>query len=132
MALHWILYRSLPVDLSLTEQLEIAADAAVRNGRRHVSGYLIMGESFFVQFLEGKEEKIRTLFEKIRRDPRHEQVEVLAEGTAEARRFGAWAMGFSHSRKHAKIFQSLGDVNQGFSPQEWVSVFERLPLSLKA
>lgn len=131
MSLFWILYRSTPVDLDLAEQLEISADAAARNGKRHISGYLLMDDSLFVQFLEGKEESVRSLFEKIRNDPRHNQVEVLAEGTAEARRFGAWAMGFAHSRKHEPVFDELEAFAEDLVPEQWVSVFERLPAVLK-
>lgn len=48
-----------------------------------------------MQFLEGPEAPIRALYARIERDPRHTAVALLADGSATAREFPDWAMGFA-------------------------------------
>lgn len=51
-----------------------------------------------MQVMEGDEETVRRLFEKIRHDPRHCGVITLTEHTLTERQFGDWSMGFRNLR----------------------------------
>ena len=55
---------------------------------------LLHREDSFFQVLEGEEDVVRQVFDKIQRDPRHERIKVLFEGPIEAREFADWRMGF--------------------------------------
>lgn len=67
--------------------------AARSNNKRHgVTGALLVVDDFFVQALEGDETTVRSLYETIRHDPRHERVVVLEETTVPTRVFGRWSM----------------------------------------
>jgi hypothetical protein len=84
----------------------ILETAVVRNEALDVTGLLLYGEmanfpgipGLFVQWLEGPEAAVRSLYERICADPRHVDVVTVAEGPAEAftgtdgRLFPAWAM----------------------------------------
>ena len=85
---------------------DILRTALVRNEQLNVTGLLLYGNvpslptlpGVFVQWLEGRREDVLALYAAIRTDPRHTQVETLAEGPAaemakaDARLFPGWAM----------------------------------------
>ena len=85
---------------------DILRTALVRNEQLQVTGLLLYGTvpslptlpGVFVQWLEGRREDVHALYEAIRSDPRHTEVETLAEGPAsemaraDARLFPGWAM----------------------------------------
>ncbi|RZM07873.1 MAG: BLUF domain-containing protein [Pedobacter sp.] len=48
----------------------------------------------FIQVIEGPEEEIKAIFEKIKNDKRHSQISVLKEGPTSFRNFATWEMGF--------------------------------------
>jgi hypothetical protein len=48
----------------------------------------------FIQVIEGPEEEIKAIFEKIKKDKRHSQISILKEGSIPFRNFGTWEMGF--------------------------------------
>jgi hypothetical protein len=51
-------------------------------------------EDSFFQILEGEEDAVRELFGRICTDPRHERIELVAEGAIEQREFRDWQMAF--------------------------------------
>ena len=55
---------------------------------------LLYGEGGFVQLLEGERERVRALFDRIARDPRHSRVFLALDGRTPARQFPDWSMGF--------------------------------------
>jgi hypothetical protein len=66
--------------------------ASTRNATLGITGMLVYTPSHFLQCLEGEEPKVRGLFERISKDPRHTEVRVLDERTVPARRFEQWSM----------------------------------------
>ena len=71
---------------------ELVRLAAVANGRQSVTGVLIYGNSTFLQLLEGDQLVVYRLFEKIKLDPRHTRVRMLACYPIRDRSFEAWNM----------------------------------------
>ncbi len=55
-----------------------------------------------MQVIEGPEEKVLTLVEKIRRDPRHFGLQVVLRSHNTERRFDQWAMAFYKGVSPAK------------------------------
>lgn len=64
------------------------------NTRNEITGMLIYFDGTFVQFLEGPENTINILFDKIKNDKRHQEIIPLVEGIATQREFGDWSMAF--------------------------------------
>ncbi len=64
------------------------------NVRDGVTGMLLYRQGNFMQVLEGAEEKVRALHQRIQNDPRHRGLITLLQQRTEARQFGGWAMGF--------------------------------------
>ena len=64
------------------------------NDAKGITGLLLHREDSFFQILEGDEAAVRELFASICEDPRHERVEVVAEGAITSRDFNDWQMAF--------------------------------------
>jgi hypothetical protein len=57
-----------------------------------VTGFLVTGEGCFLQLLEGPSGEVEETFERIRRDDRHGDVQVISRGLVERRLFRDWNM----------------------------------------
>ena len=72
--------------------------AAIHQTARHlnaldgITGLLLFDGSRFLQIVEGAEEAVDTLVERLRRDPRHSAFEVRDERFVERRSFPDWSM----------------------------------------
>lgn len=64
------------------------------NAALSVSGILLYDAGSFLQVLEGEQDVVMRLYEKIARDARHERVQVLRQGPVATRSFSSWSMGF--------------------------------------
>ena len=101
--MHYLVYVSQatkPVD---DAELEAILDVSRKyNSEQGVTGLLIYRYSpetksgHFIQMLEGDEQRVRALYDKIKRDKRHHTMIVLSEGELPTRMFGEWAMGFKN------------------------------------
>ena len=58
-----------------------------------ITGVLCYGGNVFLQVLEGGRTTVNELYNKIVRDPRHQQVTVLHYEEIAERRFAGWTMG---------------------------------------
>lgn len=75
----------------------IVATSQGRNRTLHVTGALIFSGRHFAQLLEGQPAAVETLMESIRRDSRHDQVEVVDVLTGVDRQFPAWSLAYRGS-----------------------------------
>jgi hypothetical protein len=91
-----IIYASAAtVPFSSSDLRKLLTVARANNAKLDVSGLLLHHAGSFLQVLEGEEDVVESLFEKISRDARHGNVYVLKRGVIEARGFGEWRMGFA-------------------------------------
>jgi hypothetical protein len=60
-----------------------------------ISGKLVAVAGHFFQIIEGDEEHVSVVFEKIKRDRRHQNIRIVASRNTNYREFGDWTMGFS-------------------------------------
>lgn len=72
----------------------ILATARRRNPSCGVTGALLVTEGRFVQALEGERSAVQSTFDRISRDPRHAEIEVLSSQFADRPRFTEWSMAF--------------------------------------
>lgn len=84
-----------------TELSLILHGARVKNAWLGITGVLVMYEDRFAQLLEGPELVVHALFKQIKRDVRHDHVEVLQDTDAEHRTFDGWAM--AHVGEHGEL-----------------------------
>lgn len=79
-------------DAELIEML----DMFQKNNEKHnISGVLLYnGAGTFIQFLEGDEEAVDNLYQRISIDDRHSRISCLRRATITERSFSSWRMGF--------------------------------------
>ena len=87
-------YASVSAAVFSLDDFEEIAVASKRNNRQmDVTGMLLHCGDEFVQVLEGAQQQVMALYERIARDPRHTQLTIIGTDRAEARRFPDWSMG---------------------------------------
>ena len=90
-----LIYRSrdkIPTENRRAVLGDLFTDARANNKKQHITGALLLREGWFVQTLEGDEQAVQQLFDRIERDPRHTDIEVIDTGTVPSRVFARWAM----------------------------------------
>ena len=102
-ALHRLVYYSRTRIEGGGAALAEAVDDILKVSRRNnaevdVTGALMFNAGCFGQVLEGRREMLESTFERIQRDPRHEDVSLLTFEPIASRSFGHWSMGFVGSR----------------------------------
>jgi hypothetical protein len=94
--IHLIYASAASRPMSSTELGALLARARERNTSLGLSGMLLYADGSFFQVLEGKPDVVLGLYERIERDPRHNQVTCIIHEPIPRRCFGAWSMGFSN------------------------------------
>lgn len=90
-----LMYRSrdrIPAEGRKAELGSLFSGARSNNKAQQITGALLVSDSWFVQTLEGDEELVRALFERIAQDPRHDSVSLLDAGPVDGAVFSRWAM----------------------------------------
>lgn len=86
-----LIYKSQSL-CTAAEARELCLAAAVANQANNISGALYLADTIFLQYLEGDEFVLSTLYHRIRRDARHCDCRLLDAGLASQRLFNGWAM----------------------------------------
>ncbi|MCB4821871.1 BLUF domain-containing protein [Roseicella aerolata] len=85
------------------------------NAARGVTGALLFSADAFVQALEGPQEGVEQIFERIQCDPRHAEAVVLEAGPVPARDFAGWSMAYAGRRTDIR-FAALQAAPRTASP----------------
>ncbi|CUH62348.1 Sensors of blue-light using FAD [Thalassovita gelatinovora] len=101
-----LLYTSrAPHPMGGQTDLDILTQSLENNSKLHITGYLVRVPKAFFQVLEGPEDKVLDLFEKIKTDHRHSDVTILSCEPIETTLFDQWAMGYRMlSEERAALF----------------------------
>ncbi len=84
-------YQSIATASPRPNDIEMLAQKArARNRSLDVTGMLLFENGSFLQTLEGPAQAVATLWSSIKRDVRHDHIEVLSEHMAAARLFSNW------------------------------------------
>jgi hypothetical protein len=95
MSLSHLLYLSYETYFLTSVDLERILASSVRNNTRlHLTGLLLYSRGSFMQLLEGEEEDVLNMWERLHRDPRHRDLRLLVYGPIAERSFSDWAMSF--------------------------------------
>ena len=71
---------------------QIVEQSSVRNLEAGITGMLWSDTVHFVQVLEGERDAIGATMNRIRCDPRHSDIDVVADRKVTTRMFGNWGM----------------------------------------
>ncbi len=82
-----------PTDQELKNLLMGARE---RNKHNQITGLLIYKNRTFMQVLEGEQQQVHELFDKIKKDPRNNGMVKLIEQPILKRDFAQWYMGFEN------------------------------------
>ena len=59
----------------------------------NISGVLMHRDGYFLQIIEGEQDVIEDLFQRINNDTRHKNIKMILDRSVESRLFSNWAMG---------------------------------------
>jgi len=89
-----LLYASRPDPAISAEQMdEILLESRRNNPPLGITGILCYTSDTFMQVLEGGRGPVNEVYNRIARDPRHRQIELLHYAEITERMFGNWTMG---------------------------------------
>lgn len=74
---------------------DILFDILASSRLHNITGVLLYGEGSFIQVLEGGDDEVDTIFEKMEQDIRHKNIIVMINDAVEQRNFPNWATGFT-------------------------------------
>lgn len=87
---------SLAADAPLAMVGAVVAHARIANAARDITGVLVFDGLRFCQHIEGKQEDVLALMERIYQDTRHVNIEVFHHGPVAERRFNHFSMAFAN------------------------------------
>jgi predicted sulfurtransferase len=97
-------YASRRVDIGhdlLQDLSDILSAARQFNEQLGVVGVLYYAEGQFFQCLEGDDDAVQKVFERIEKDPRHEHIHLFLNKKIKKQNFAEWSMKYVH--KHSEI-----------------------------
>ncbi|MEO5977941.1 MAG: BLUF domain-containing protein [Chryseolinea sp.] len=93
--MHTLIYLSASSTLYSKEDIiDILKKSRSNNLALKVTGLLLYHEGSIIQILEGEEEVVRALYDKIRLDSRHKSMIKMLDKSISDRSFADWSMGF--------------------------------------
>lgn len=125
-----LIYTSKPISqLDKRMMISVLKDAQIYNQDFGISGFLLFGEDKLIQLIEGKEENVKELYQKIKKDKRHFDIAIQHFGYSKNRCMPFLGMGlclmgetnypdyqFCFSQSEAKKFNALihGEIGEIF------------------
>ena len=85
------------------QMLEIARQGLRNNAQLGITGALYFDGNQFFQVLEGSDAALAIVFDAIRKDPRHCDVQMVCHGPVEQRLFSDWSMKFIDGQIHREL-----------------------------
>ncbi|HEA22048.1 hypothetical protein LCGC14_0651750 [marine sediment metagenome] len=95
--MYCIIYRSTTHSVLTQLQIQnLLNQAKDFNRKNQITGCLLYYHHEFVQYLEGEEKVVTALFDKIKKDIRHYNVDLLVSGFIYGREFKNWSMAYEN------------------------------------
>lgn len=131
-----LVYSSAPTKKMMKSHLYmILRQSRINNKLNNVTGLLIFVDDLFFQVLEGEEITVKNIFERIKKDKRHQNINILFEGNVKERAFPKWEMAYaSPSSKEIAAWAGLHNtttiqeiiLNMGKKPDLFPKIFVEL------
>jgi uncharacterized membrane protein (DUF373 family) len=119
-----VLYISSAIEpFSTKDLLGLLQVCRESNAASGVTGMLLYGNGTFLQVLEGEEKVIDDLVDRIRKDPRHTDFQILHRHPIERRQYSDWSMGFKRlSDRELQGIEGLRDFTEkDFTPEHLIA-----------
>lgn len=100
-------------EMGVLALMRLTDQASQLNQQLDLSGVLFYENQHFGQILEGPRVELMKIWEKIQRDPRHQQVRLLKMEEIKERSFPAWSMRFFLAKEIVAKMPSLTSVLDG-------------------
>lgn len=99
--------------------LDLLEQCRRNNPRWGVTGLLLYGNGTFLQTVEGEQEAVEALLDRIARDPRHTDFRILRREEEALRRHADWSMGFERlTDERLREIPGLRDLSlREFNPE---------------
>lgn len=113
-----LIYSSVARKVFSREELsDLLTVSRLNNHAQAITGILLHLDGNFFQVLEGEEDGINLLFEKIKKDARHQQIVLILKETIPERLFNDWSMGFApiSAQDIKEITGEKGDFQEKYS-----------------
>ena len=113
MSLSAVVYRSRSVTpMTDVDLFYLLAQARKRNASLGLTGLLLYDRGWFFQWIEGDDQALGGVWNRIRADPRHTEVVVFADQPIPVQIFAGWNMRFAHrDRQHEAIVDGFAVAN---------------------
>lgn len=86
-------YASTATELCSPTEIGNILEVSFRNNiKLNITGALFYGNNYFLQFLEGEQDNVDSLYLKIAEDKRHSNVKILEFKEVKSRYFEEWSM----------------------------------------
>lgn len=89
---------------------DIVSVAMVANESKNITGILFFDQGHFGQILEGSRGAVEELWDRIKNDTRHQNIELLGITEIKERRFPKWSMKLFNAQEFAEAFPQFSDV----------------------
>ncbi len=111
--MHSLVYRSVATkNFNIPEIYSMLSRAKDYNAEHGITGCLLYHNNHFLQLLEGKEEDVMRLFQKISSDDRHTDIVVIESSDSESRLFNQWSMAFhDYGQNGMSKYLKLGQID---------------------
>jgi hypothetical protein len=97
-------------EAAMRQVREICALSGDRNARIGVSSVLTLHKGKFAQVLEGPEDAVRAVLRRIKGDPRHHSLTLVADAPLVARRYTGLAMAYRDPKTF--LAEQIDDILQ--------------------
>ncbi|MBD2842228.1 BLUF domain-containing protein [Erythrobacter rubeus] len=88
-----LIYQSEATDkLGAGEVFKIVETSAENNAESDLTGFLLFVSGRFFQVIEGPEDSIDDLVQRLENDPRHRSIQTIDRRPIDERAFGTWRM----------------------------------------
>ncbi len=137
MQLFQLTYQSSSINsITHDDLLAILKTANSINKEHNITGCLVFYEEKFVQILEGREEYVRKIYNKIIQDKRHHSIKLLWECEAKKRLFEDWNMAYynpttdteSSFKSNFRLLIDFSDKSQAILLSFWSAVERTLAI----
>jgi len=109
--LYRLFYISRCVKNSVIDEANIAAQivsfASVNNPKLGITGAMTFDGNDFAQILEGEKSVVLELFEKIKTDPRHDNVSLIKDQKIKTRHYDNWGMKHLDSSNYDELVRVM-------------------------
>lgn len=89
---------------------DIVSTSMTSNESKAITGILFFDQGHFGQILEGPRDEVEELWESIKNDVRHQNIELLGITEIKERRFPKWSMKLFNAQEFAEAFPQFSEI----------------------